>query len=78
MTRTYKLFKISSNKEKLIKEFTTMQEATLKVRNLLGLKEFQKCKYIPIYNGVMQIGMNFVQNGKKIFTIRKEIDWQNE
>ena len=77
MTRIYKLFKINSNKEKLVKEFTTMQEATLKVRNLLGLKEFQKCEYIPIYDGVMQIGMIFTKEGKELFVIRKEIVWQD-
>lgn len=80
MTRTYKLYKISTSakKEKLVKEFPTMQEATLKVRNILGLREFQKCQYIPLYDGNLQIGMEFIQDGKKIFVIRKEIIWQNE
>ena len=77
MTRTYKLFKIGS-KEKLVKEFDNMQEATLKVRNILGLREFQKCQYIPLYDGNLQVGMEFIQDGKKIFVIRKEIIWQNE
>ena len=77
MTRSYKLFKISSNKEKLIKEFKNMQEATLKVRNILGLREFQKCQYIPLYDGNLQIGMEFIQDGKKIFVIRKEVNWQD-
>ena len=77
MTRTYKLFKIGS-KEKLVKEFNNMQEATLKVRNILGLREFQKCQYIPLYDGNLQVGMEFIQDGKKIFVIRKEVIWQNE
>lgn len=77
MSRTYKLFKISS-KEKLVKEFNTMQEATLKVRNILGLREFQKCQYIPLYDGNLQIGMEFIQDGKKIFVIRKEIIWDGQ
>ena len=76
MTRSYKLFKISSNgKEKLVKEFTTNQEATLKVRNILGLREFQKCDYELIYDGVMPIGTAFVKDGDKIFVIRKEVNW---
>lgn len=77
MSRTYKLFKIGS-KEKLVKEFNTMQEATLKVRNILGLREFQKCQYIPLYDGNLQIGMEFIQDGKKIFVIRKEIIWDGQ
>ena len=77
MTRTYKLFKIGS-KEKLVKEFNTMQEATLKVRNILGLREFQKCDYETVYDGVMPVGLEIVQDGKKIFVIRKEVGWQNE
>ena len=77
MTRVYKLFKIGS-KEKLVKEFNTMQEATLKVRNILGLKEFQKCDWTTLYDGVMPIGMIFTKDNKKIFVIRKEICWQNE
>ena len=78
MTRTYKLFKISSNKEKLVKEFPTMQEATYKVRSILGLKEFQKCMYIPIFEGNIQMGMIFTKEGKKIFVIRKEIIWDGQ
>lgn len=77
MTRTYKLFKIGS-KEKLVKEFDNMQEATLKVRNILGLREFQKCQYIPLYDGNLQVGMEFIQDGKKIFVIRKEIIWDGQ
>ena len=77
MTRTYKLFKIGS-KEKLIKEFNNMQEATLKVRNILGLREFQKCQYIPLYDGNLQVGMEFIQDGKKIFVIKKEIVWDGQ
>ena len=77
MTRTYKLFKIGS-KEKLIKEFDNMQEATLKVRNILGLREFQKCQYIPLYDGNLQVGMEFIQDGKKIFVIRKEVVWDGQ
>lgn len=77
MTRTYKLFKIGS-KEKLVKEFNNMQEATLKVRNILGLREFQKCQYIPLYDGNLQVGMEFVQDGKKIFVIKKEIIWDGQ
>lgn len=77
MTRTYKLFKIGS-KEKLVKEFNNMQEATLKVRNILGLREFQKCQYIPLYDGNLQVGMEFIQDGKKIFVIRKEIVWDGQ
>ena len=76
MTRTYKLFKISSNKEKLVKEYPTMQEATLKVRNILGLREFQKCQYIPLYDGNLQVGMEFIQDGKKIFKIEKIVQWE--
>lgn len=75
MTRSYKLFKIGS-KEKLVKEFNNMQEATLKVRNILGLREFQKCQYIPLYDGNLQVGMEFIQDGKKIFVIKKEVNWQ--
>ena len=78
MTRTYKLFKISSNKEKLVKEYPTMQEATYKVRSILGLKEFQKCDWTTLYDGVMPIGMEFIQDGKKIFVIRKEICWDGQ
>ena len=77
MTRTYKLFKIGS-KEKLVKEFNTMQEATLKVRNILGLREFQKCDYETVYDGVMPIGLEFTQDGKKIFVIRKEVVWDGQ
>lgn len=77
MTRTYKLFKIGS-KEKLVKEFDNMQEATLKVRNILGLREFQKCQYIPLYDGNLQVGMEFIQDGKKIFVIRKEVCWDGQ
>ena len=77
MTRTYKLFKIGS-KEKLVKEFNNMQEATLKVRNILGLREFQKCQYIPLYDGNLQVGMEFIQDGKKIFVIRKEVIWDGQ
>lgn len=77
MTRTYKLFKIGS-KEKLVKEFDNMQEATLKVRNILGLREFQKCQYIPLYDGNLQVGMEFIQDGKKIFVIRKEVVWDGQ
>ena len=77
MTRTYKLFKIG-NKEKLVKEFNTMQEATLKIRNILGLREFQKCDYETVYDGVMPIGLEFTQDGKKIFVIRKEIVWDGQ
>ena len=78
MTRTYKLFKISSNKEKLVKEYPTMQEATYKVRSILGLKEFQKCDWSTLYNGVMPIGMIFTKEGKKIFVIRKEVVWDGQ
>lgn len=78
MTRTYKLFKISSNKEKLVKEYPTMQEATYKVKSILGLKEFQKCQYIPLYDGNLQVGMEFIQDGKKIFVIRKEVCWDGQ
>ena len=78
MTRTYKLFKISSNKEKLVKEYPTMQEATLKVRNILGLREFQKCQYIPLYDGNLQVGMEFIQDGKKVFKIEKIVQWEGE
>ena len=53
-----------------------MQEATLKVRNLLGLKEFQKCNWTAIYDGVMQIGMIFTKEGKELFVIRKEVNCQ--
>ena len=77
MTRTYKLFKIGS-KEKLVKEFNNMQEATLKVRNILGLREFQKCQYIPLYDGNLQVGMEFIQDGKKIFVIKKEVVWDGQ
>lgn len=77
MTRTYKLFKIGS-KEKLVKEFNTMQEAQQKIRSILGLKEFQKCDWTTLYDGVMPIGMIFTKEGKEIFVIRKEIIWQNE
>lgn len=77
MSRTYKLFKIGS-KEKLVKEFPTMQEATYKVRSILGLKEFQKCDWTTLYDGVMPIGMIFTKEGKKIFVIRKEIVWDGQ
>lgn len=78
MTRTYKLFKISSNKEKLVKEYPTMQEATYKVRSILGLKEFQKCDWSTLYDGVMPIGIIFTKEGKKIFVIRKEVCWDGQ
>ena len=78
MSRTYKLFKISSNKEKLVKEYPTMQEATYKVRSILGLKEFQKCDWSTLYDGVMPIGMIFTKEGKEIFVIRKEVRWDGQ
>ncbi len=76
MTRTYKLFKISSNKEKLVKEYPTMQEATYKVKSILGLKEFQKCDWTTLYDGVMPIGMIFTKEGKEIFKIEKIVQWE--
>lgn len=80
MTRTYKLYKISTSakKEKLVKEFPNMQEATLKVRSILGLREFQRCVYILIFEGNAQMGMNFYKDGDKIFVIRKEIAWDGQ
>lgn len=78
MTRSYKLFKISSNKEKLVKEYPTMQEATYKIKSILGLKEFQKCDWTTLYDGVMPIGMIFTKEGKEIFAIRKEICWDGQ
>lgn len=76
MTRSYKLFKISSNKEKLVKEYPTMQEATYKVKSILGLKEFQKCDWTTLYDGVMPIGMIFTKEGKEIFKIEKIVQWE--
>ena len=76
MTRTYKLFKISSNKEKLVKEYPTMQEATYKVKSILGLKEFQKCDWTTLYDGVMPIGMIFTKESKEIFKIEKIVQWE--
>ena len=76
MTRTYKLFKISSNKEKLVKEYPTMQEATYKVKSILGLKEFQKCAWTTLYDGVMPIGMIFTKESKEIFKIEKIVQWE--
>lgn len=76
MTRSYKLFKISSSKEKLIKEYPTMQEATYKVKSILGLKEFQKCDWTTLYDGVMPIGMIFTKEGKEIFKIEKIVQWE--
>ena len=78
MTRTYKLFKISNNKEKLVKEYPTMQEATYKVRSILGLKEFQKCDWTELFDGVMSIGMIFTKESKEIFVIRKEVCWDGQ
>lgn len=75
MTRSYKLFKVSKDKEKLVKIFTNMQEATRKVRSILGLKEFQKYQYVQIYDGVTCIGMDFNKNGETVFRIKKEIQW---
>ena len=75
MTRSYKLFKISSNKEKLVKEFPTMQEATYKIRSILGLKEFQKCNTMELFDGVMSIGTIFTKEGKEIFKIEKIVQW---
>lgn len=75
MTRTYKLFKIGS-KEKLVKEYPTMQEATYKVKSILGLKEFQKCDWTTLYDGVMPIGMIFTKEGKEIFKIEKIVQWE--
>ena len=76
MKRSYKLFKISNNKEKLVKEFPTMQEATYKIRSILGLKEFQKYDWTTLYDGTMPIGMSFTKEGKEMFSIKKDIDWQ--
>ena len=78
MTRSYKLFKISSNKEKFVKEFPTMQEATYKIRSILGLKEFQKCNTMELFDGVMSIGTIFTKEGKEIFIIRKEVIWDGQ
>lgn len=78
MLRSYKLFKISANREKLVKEFDTMQEATYKVRSILGLREFQKCKCEKLSDGNMTTGLEFSIEGKKIFVIRKEIIWDGQ
>ena len=75
MKRSYKLFKIG-NKEKLVKEYPTMQEATYKVKSILGLKEFQKCDWTTLYDGVMPIGMIFTKEGKEIFKIEKIVQWE--
>ena len=76
MTREYKLFKISNNKEKLVKTFPTMQEAQHKVRSILGLREFQNCNYVELFDGTMCIGMDFTKNNETIFRIKKEVNWQ--
>ena len=76
MTRQYKLFKVTKGKEKLVKIFDTMQEAEHKIRNILGLKEFQKCNYVELYDGVMCVGMDFNKDGDCIFRIKKEVNWQ--
>lgn len=76
MTREYKLFKVTKGKEKLVKIFGTMQEAEHKVRNILGLREFQNCDYTELFDGVMCIGMDFIKNNETIFRIKKEVNWQ--
>lgn len=73
LSRTYKLFKISSveEKEKFIKEFPTYYEAMLKVRSILGLGEFRKCGF----NEDPYTGTDVYKDGKKIFIIRKELEY---
>lgn len=77
MTREYKLFKVTKGKEKLVKIFGTMQEAEHKVRNILGLREFQNCNYTELFDGVMCIGMDFTKDGDCIFRIKKEVQWND-
>lgn len=73
LSRTYKLFKISStdSKEKLIKEFPTYHEAMLKIRSILGLSEFRKCGF----DEDSYTGTDVYKDGKKIFVIRKELEY---
>lgn len=73
LSRTYKLFKISStdSKEKLIKEFPTYHEAMLKIRSILGLSEFRKCGF----DEDPYTGTDVYKDGKKIFVIRKELEY---
>ena len=74
MIRNYKLFKVNDrNQEKLVKIFPNIQEATLKIRNILGLREFQKCSFKRLYDGVAVIAWEFKKDGKDIFRIRKEL-----
>lgn len=73
LSRTYKLFKISSveEKEKFVKEYSTNHEAMLKVRGILGLSEFRKCGF----NEDPYTGTEIYKDGKKIFVIRKELEY---
>ena len=77
MTRTYRLIKINDKgKPKLIRTYNNIFEPTAKIKQELGLYKFQKCQINDVYDGNLKIGNIFMLEGKKIFEIQKEIDWQ--
>ena len=79
MTRTYKLFKMDAKgKPKLVKTYSNIFEPMYYVRRDIGLPKFQKCQINDIHDGALLIGNVFMLDGKKIFEITKEIDWQGE
>lgn len=77
MTRKYKLFKIDDKgKSKHLRTYDNIFDPTKKVKQELGLYKFQKCQINNIYDGNLLIGNVFILDGKKIFEISKEINWQ--